>query len=194
MALAGKILGAASPGWQRLEAICQEYLGAHPAEMPADGACPGVLHFPMAQWLESAKEALEEETERWAFLEKVDPVEAPASAAADGEVDPRRLDEELRLLVAMEGSWDELVGHLGMLLLMLGLWRDMKFASFGQYCAERLGMAARTIEQRAWLERRFYSLPGLREAMREGRVSYEKARLIARCADDTAPASRPMPT
>jgi hypothetical protein len=32
MALAGKILGATAPKWKRLEAICEEYLGAHPAE------------------------------------------------------------------------------------------------------------------------------------------------------------------
>jgi hypothetical protein len=30
LALAGRILGAAPPKWQRLEAICQEYLGVHP--------------------------------------------------------------------------------------------------------------------------------------------------------------------
>ena len=183
MALAGKLLGPTAPAWQRLEALCQEYLGAHPVETGGEES-GGVLHWPAAQWLESAKEALEEETRRWAFLEPVDPVEAPATAAANGDVDPRRLDDELRRLRAMDDRWDELVGHLGMLLLTLGLWREMQFASFSQYCAERLGMAARTVEQRAWLERRLYALPELREAMREGRVSYEKARLVAGCADD----------
>jgi hypothetical protein len=84
----------------------------------------------------------------------------------------------------MRRGWDELVGHLGMLLIYLGLWRDMKFANPSHYCAERLGMGARTLEQRAWLERRLYSLPSLRRAMREGRLSYEKARLVARVADD----------
>jgi hypothetical protein len=65
----------------------------------------------------------------------------------------------------------------------------MQFATFGHYCTERLGMSARTVEQRAWLARRFFFLPGLKEAMREGRVSYEKARLIARCAGDKSIAS-----
>jgi hypothetical protein len=68
---------------------------------------------------------------------------------------------------------------------LFGLWRDMEFASFAHYVAERLGMAPRTVEQRVWLERRLYSLPALREAMRDGRLSYEKARLVAGCADDT---------
>jgi hypothetical protein len=60
----------------------------------------------------------------------------------------------------------------------------MCFASFGHYCEERLGMSARSVEQRAWLTRRLHSVPKLREALREGRVSYEKARLVASVADD----------
>jgi hypothetical protein len=47
-------------------------------------------------------------------------------------------------------------------------------------------MATRTVEQRAWLERRLYSLPALRTALRERRLSYEKARLVAGCADDAS--------
>jgi len=49
---------------------------------------------------------------------------------------------------------------------------------------ERLGMCVRSVEQRAALERKLYELPKLREAMRERRISYEKARLIARHADE----------
>jgi len=67
---------------------------------------------------------------------------------------------------------------------MLGLWREAGFARFSHYCRERLGMGARTVEQRIWLERRLYALPALREAMSEGRVTYEKARLVAGCASD----------
>ncbi len=46
-------------------------------------------------------------------------------------------------------------------------------------------MAERTVAQRASLARSFYFLPALREAMRDGRLSYEKARLVASCADDS---------
>jgi hypothetical protein len=45
-------------------------------------------------------------------------------------------------------------------------------------------MAERTVGQRIWLERRLYELPALREAMRDGRLSYEKARLVAQVAED----------
>ena len=44
-------------------------------------------------------------------------------------------------------------------------------------------MSERTVAQRAALERRLYELPPLREAMRERRISYEQARLIARHAN-----------
>lgn len=75
----------------------------------------------------------------------------------------------------MKDGWDEQVGHLAMLVRMTSLWRDMRFASFSHYVTERLGMSVRAVEQRASLARRLYSLPALRQAMRDRRVSYEKA-------------------
>jgi len=183
MALAGKLLGATAPKWQRLEAICQEYLAAHPAQSGSDRPAEDeLLHSPVRQWLDAAKAALEEET-RWAFLEAAEPVAAPA---APESADARTVDAELRRLAHMRERWDELVGHLAMLLREIGLWHDLKFASFGHDCEERLGLATRTVEQRIRLERRLYALPGLREAMTAGRVSYEKARLVAEVADEAS--------
>ncbi|HUL60812.1 MAG TPA: HNH endonuclease signature motif containing protein [Anaeromyxobacteraceae bacterium] len=178
MALAGKLLGATSPRWQRLEAMCQEYLGAHPTGPGADE----VDHAPAPEWLDPVKEALERETRRWEFLCAPDPVAAPAGLAA-GANDPFQLDARLRELAAMRARWDELLGHLAMLVRMLGLWRDMKFASFAHFCTERLGMSARAVEQRIWLERKLWELPALRQAMRDGRLGYEQARLVAGAAD-----------
>ncbi len=123
MALAGKLLGAAAPQWQRLEAVCQEFLGAHPpdgAEVPGEES-DQVLRGPVAEWLESAKEALEAETGRWEVLGTLAPVEAPA--ARESETDPRRIDEELRRLAAMRDRWDELLGHLAMLRARSGSGR-----------------------------------------------------------------------
>jgi hypothetical protein len=71
-----------------------------------------------------------------------------------------------------------------MLMRMLGLWRDARFASFAHYCDQRLGLSVRAVEQRIWLERKLYELPELRRAMREGRVSYEKARVVAGVATE----------
>jgi hypothetical protein len=182
MALAGKLLGATAPKWLRLEAICEEYLGAHP--LPEDdAAAPPVDHFP-SDGLGEVKAWLEEETRQWAFLERYEPVQvAVGDAALDGASVPQ-LDAELRRLAGMRARWDELVGHLALLVRSCGLWRDMKFASFGHYCAERLGLCERTVGQRVALERRLYDLPALRAAMRDGRLSYEKARVVASCGDD----------
>jgi hypothetical protein len=183
MALAGKVLGPAAPKWQRLEAICQEFLAAHPVEPAEDEA--GTVGEEIVAWLQSAKAALEEETRRWEFLEAPAPVPAPGMGLHE-ERDPRRIDAELRRLGALRDRWDEVLGHLAMLMKWTWLWKDLQFASFAQYCAERLGMAERTVEQRAWLARRLFSLPALGTAMREGRISYEKARLVASVADDAS--------
>jgi hypothetical protein len=183
MALAGRVLGAGAPKWQRLEAICQEFLGAHPIEPREDEEKP--VGEEVVAWLESAKAFLEEETRQWAFIDSPALVATPETAL-EGERDPRVIDAELRRLAGLRDEWDEVLGHLALLMKWTGLWKDLQFASFSHYCAERLGMAAKTVGQRAWLSRRLYSLPGLREAMREGRVSYEKARLVASVADDAS--------
>ncbi|HEX9052818.1 MAG TPA: HNH endonuclease signature motif containing protein, partial [Anaeromyxobacter sp.] len=196
MALAGRVLGARSPRWQRLEAICQEYLGDHATDADADDLA-AVEHSAVADWLEGAKAALEEELDRWGFLEPVEAVPAPlwpgpgggdaGDDRPDGDphaTDPLLLDARLRELAAMRARWDVLLGHLAMLLKTLGLWRDAGFASLGHYAEERLGLSARALEQRAALAKRSYELPGLREAMADGRLPYEKARLVARAADE----------
>lgn len=174
--IAGLHLGRTAPLWQRLEAMCQEYLGT----TPVDGE-DEVPRGPADRLLEAAREGLEHEMQRWTWLEELSRV-GPVPAPDDGDgppLDLGALDARVRALAAMRAGWDELLGHLAMLVRLTGLWRDMGFADFGHYCEERLGMATRTVEQRIWLERRLYELPSLRAAMRAGRVSYEKARLVA---------------
>lgn len=195
LSLAGKVLGGRAPTWQRLEAICEEYLGAHPAE-PADrGEADLIAGEPS---LEDLKAGLEAEMSEWRWLDEAHAelwaergpgpvVEAPVpDSAGEDFMDVVRLDADLRRLGAMRARWDELLGHLALLLRWVRLWRDMGFATFGHYAAERLGMAERTVAQRVALERRLYALPALREAMRTGRVSYEKARLVASVADEAS--------
>ena len=200
LALAGKVLGAAAPKWKRVEALCEEYLGAHPggrAEETENAADQLLDHAPSGQALEELKAWLEEETQRWDFIRSFDPAPRPApdrEAAGGGlAVDPvaiepvldlARLDADLRRLRDLRARWDDLLGHLAMLLRQLGLWRDMQFVSFGHYCAERLGMSERAVSQRVALERRLYELPALRTALRDGRVTYEKARIVAAHADE----------
>jgi hypothetical protein len=60
-----------------------------------------------------------------------------------------------------------------------GLWRVAGFESFEHYCAERLGLSARMVEQRAAVERRIWADPALRAARERG-LAYEKVRLLSR--------------
>ena len=178
--LAGKELGLTAPKWRRIEVICQEYLGAHPA--PEEHDRNGLL-YESVRSLDELKADLEQVSAKWDFLDRADPVPAPVPSVPVME-DAVLLDAELRRLAAMRTEWDELFGHLASLLKWTGVWRDAHFASFDHYCAERLGMGGRTVEQRIALDRRMYAVPQLREALRDGRISYEKARLIAWQADD----------
>jgi hypothetical protein len=193
LALAGKALGANPPKWKRIEALCQEYLGAHPVEPGPDER----VRLPWGPSLDDTKEGLEAEMGRWSWLDELHasggaergpggPVPAPVPDSAEEPADLLRLDADVRRLAQMRRSWDALLGRLAMLVQWSGVWRDMKFASFGHYCSERLGLAERTVAQRAALERRLYALPSLREALSSGRVSYEKARLVARVADGSS--------
>jgi len=221
--VAGRLLGQASPRWQRLEAIAQEYLGCHPVDdgddevirstlsawgsLSAEGAPPrdgpAVPDMPEPSWRAALEAILEEEMKGWYWLEAIEPVAAPALASVDpGEsggaapggaarparADPARLDAELRHLASFRERWEDLLGHLALLARLFGLWREMGFASFGHYVRERLGLGLRSVEQRIALERKLYDLAPLREALRDGKLSAEQARLVARVADeDTAP-------
>jgi hypothetical protein len=190
MALAGRLLGANAPKWQRLEAICEEFLGAHPApELDGEGAAGRraasclLDRVPTGGALDEAMAWLEEEYGRWSFLEWLPTVPAPMDELAVGPlVELRRLDSDLRRLVSLRARWDETFGHLALLLRQNGLWRDLQFATFGHYCSERLGLSERAVSQRISLERRLWEHPALREAMRDGRLGYEKTRLLASSA------------
>src|SRR5512137_1217208 len=95
LALAGKLLGAASPRWQRVEALCEEYLGAHAREAGPEVealSCPQLDRAPSGRPLEELKAWLEQESRRWAFIACFDPAPAPppgpegdeGGAAAEG--------------------------------------------------------------------------------------------------------------
>jgi hypothetical protein len=180
-AAAGKIIGPTAPAWERLEGILQEFNAAF-ARNGDDEAGEPLLHAPVPD-LEQLKADLEELTQEWAFFDRPPAVAAPVPSEPV-ESDPWLLDAELRRLVRLRREWGDVFAHLAMIFRMLGLWRDAGFASFAHCCDELFGMGVRAVEQRIALARRLYALPALRQAMREGRVSYEKARLIAWKATD----------
>jgi hypothetical protein len=177
--LAGEAVGARSPRSERVRAICSEYLSTHLA--PDDDGVAEAALSPGEGSDELLREFLEEQYEQWAALGRPAPVAAPEGVS--GPADVRALCEHLVRLARMRDSWNEVFGHVAMVVCAIRGWEYLGFASFAHYCEERLGMGERTVAQRAALERKLYELPTLREAMREGRISYEKARLIARHAD-----------
>src|SRR5205807_5215537 len=89
---------------------------------------------------------------------------------------------ELKCLLEKRTRWDEVFGHVAMVFKKSRPWEPLGFASFGHYCEERLGMAERTVMQRIALEHGLHRIPLLRRALREKRISYEQARIIARHA------------
>jgi hypothetical protein len=176
----GIVLGQRSTRAQRVEAWGQEYYGAHPVP-PEDATddCMDEVQFrkKCEDEMESLKERLEQESRLWADLVAVGPLQA---IEFSGEIDPFLIDAELKRLVEMRNRWDEVFGHIAMLFKQNRAWEPLEFVDFGHYCEERLGMARRTVLQRIALERGLYRIPLLRQALREKRISYEKARVIAR--------------
>jgi len=177
MELGRKLLGANASKQELLGAVAQEYLSVH---WPGEPVAEEPVAAPAEDLMEPLKQWLERENAQWAWLTQVQPVPAPELERSH---DPRFFDAELRRLYRQRERWDELFGHLALLVVVLRVWRRLEFASFEHYCEERLGMGERTVAQRAALERRLHELPALREAMRKGRVSYEKARLLSHHVD-----------
>jgi len=180
MELAGEQLGATASRWQRFRAMCQEVVGEHGA--PDVDCAPDEASAADADAaLEEAalREFLEKENARWAALGEPAPIAVPGPSL-DLDADVRGAHGRLCRLMEMRHGWDELFGRLAFLFHALRGWRRLDFASFAHHCSERLGMQVRAVQQRISLERRLQRLPSLREALRTQRVSYEKARLIAR--------------
>jgi len=173
--LAREVVGLGAPRWQCLEALCQEWLGGHggwaPLEAPA--RVPAGDPARLGEGLERQLAALAEAD---AVLEG----ELPADA------EPAALDARLRRLVAAQRGFDTAFGPVALAIAAHRAWRTLGYGGLEEYCRERLGMSPRAFRERAWLERRMRELPGLREALADGRVTYSKALLLAK---DATPAS-----
>jgi len=184
----GIVLGARSKKVERVEAWGQEYLSAHEAPEGRDVADD--VFFSSDADANALAEQLERESREWTHLAAAETLKAPEFS---GEIDPWRIDAELKGLMQMRNRWDDAFGHVALLLKQCRAWEILRFASFRQYCEERLGMAPRTVGQRVALERSLLRIPLLRQAIRENRITYEKARVIARhIQDGHAPAVRPL--
>ena len=175
----GIVLGERSKKVERVEAWGQEYLSAQEAPEGRDVA--DEVFFSSDADADALAEQLERESQQWVNLAAAVPLKA---LEFSGEIDPWRIDAELKGVMAMRNRWDDAFGQVALLLKHCSAWEILRFAGFRQYCEERLGMAPRTVGQRVALERSLLRIPLLRQALRENRITYEKARLIARHFQD----------
>lgn len=159
---------------ERLEAVAQEFLGSYPSDVTAPSV--GCVLRPLRAGVDR-REALEAETERWTALPEVGALTAP-EARFDRMATAHEVDVKLRELAAQRSEWDDLVGYCAHAVRKSQLYRLLGFASFRHYCDERLGVSARSIEQRAAVEERRWASPALTEARRQG-LSFEKLRLLS---------------
>jgi hypothetical protein len=181
--VAGRLLPGSSRA-ERLEVMAQEYLGEHALEAGDDGGGPvgGAFRAEIRKVLRAQlEERFERESGEWAYLRP--PVDVPVPEANFDEFSTEQeIHAHLRELAARRAAWDGILGYCAHVVVRSRLWKTAGFANFSQYCTERLGLAARTVEQRAALERRIWEVSALRAA-RDAGLSYEKLRLLARLPD-----------
>jgi hypothetical protein len=178
IALAGEAMPGSSR-MERLEALAQEFL----AEVSTDGDGDErrrlwPLFRPLSPGDAPRRAALEAETLRWCTLPQVREWAAP-DVRFDETMSADEVAALLRQLARLRAGWDELVGACAHLVKQSRLHQVAGFASFRHYVEERLGLPARTVEQRAAVEKRLAVSPALQEARRQ-KVPFEKLRLLAR--------------
>jgi hypothetical protein len=186
--LAGRLLQGTSR-LERLEAMAQEFLGEYPGDPEADATRKLGPEFssstalgPAFEALGRAKEVrhatLEAETDRWAMLPPVADWPAPEPRFFETAT-AKAIDALVREVAKLRARWDDLIGFSAHGIQQSRIYQRFGFDSFRHYAEERLGLPARTVEQRAALERKVQASPALQEARRQ-MVPYEKLRLLAK--------------
>ena len=92
------------------------------------------------------------------------------------------IDRTLREL-AKDIAWRDLeLAHLGRKCFEAAMWTKLGYASFEQYCRERIGLSASSVHGKVTLARRVGDLPEIEAAVADGQIGYESAALVARVA------------
>ncbi|MFQ5844899.1 MAG: hypothetical protein ACE5JG_07920 [Planctomycetota bacterium] len=183
IALAQQAMGFGAPRWQCVEAICQEWLGTFGAWLPEEEAEPPEP----SHRKETRMRAKAVARQLHAIEEAVSVSEETEEAASE---DALSLDARLRRLLRARRSFDAAFGPLALRIVRARTWAVLGYRSLAEYCRERLGMSARAVRERVWLERRMSALPPLREALASGRLTYSKALLVAKDARISEEAER----
>ncbi len=143
---------------------------------PSPGDCQG-----MSAWLD-ASAAVREALASIGASADPEVILSGRAAASDGddECDAWELDARLRRVVRLRQSLAWRQGKLLATFAALRLHRDLGFANFDDWVADRLAMSPRRARYLASLVRRLHDLPLLADAYRRGLVSWCQARLLVR--------------
>jgi len=110
------------------------------------------------------------------------PGEAPT--ADDLPTGLEALDARIRHYSAELASRDLFFGRMAQRFLGLGGWQALGFVSEAHYAHERLGMSRAALRSKISLARRSRGLDHVVDALQQGRIGFEAARLIGRIATD----------
>jgi hypothetical protein len=78
----------------------------------------------------------------------LDPVLRSSNSDSRGD-EAHSLHEDLERLVRLRKRYDEALGRLAIAIQITEGWRFLGFASFAEYCEERLGMEVTHVERLA---------------------------------------------
>ena len=95
---------------------------------------------------------------------------------------PTALDAQIRVLCRELAERDLIIGLIAAELHRNEAWRRFGYATEAQWARERVGLSLTSIKAKRALAARAIGLPELRNALEEGRIGYEAARLVARIA------------
>ena len=203
--LARRVAGEALPVWGCMEAIAAEVVSALPLEVETELAPPPgprACATPAPAANVCAEERARGDTEREPAQgqeqrtpsprEERSPGASPASPAPQAELPPFlaplvvglesadafELDERLRRAVALEQRLEAEMGRLFLRIAEGRLHRAAGFTSMDEYAREQLGISPRKARALLRLERAGRRARLLREAYRDGRLSWVQAHAL----------------
>ena len=178
ISLAREVIGSLPARWMCLESIAQEWMSSCPDWIPeeeedATGARKGhSCHGSPVRVTKAVRRQLDALAEAVTVIAGMDEEAVETNAYA--------LDSRARRLMAARRNFDSALGPLLVEIVRSKIHQKVGYRRFEDYCRDRLGMSARGVRQRVWLERQMCALPELRTALRSGKITYSKALLLAK--------------
>ncbi len=193
--LARRVAGEALPVWGCMEAIAAEVVSALPLEVDTELApapAANVCAEERARGDTEREPAQGQEQRTPSPREERSPGASPASPAPQAELPPFlaplvvglesadafELDERLRRAVALEQRLEAEMGRLFLRIAEGRLHRAAGFTSMDEYAREQLGISPRKARALLRLERAGRRARLLREAYRDGRLSWVQAHAL----------------